>query len=190
LRELRHQCTSLERLRQAKAHQEFIHISRDIEGCDDVVGYVVVLGAHWVVLSVLSDGCPNGWVVLSIADIISIQAAPGGRFVRRGLEHRRSWPSEAPRTRLCLSDGTDALIVSAASYFPLITVYTERQDPFHCFIGRPLSWTPERMMWQEMDRAAAWSAEPCDWDLTLITRVDFGGRYEAALARVAELRGI
>lgn len=190
MRELRRMSPCLDSLRQAKARHEFVRIQRSIEGSDEVVGYVVVLGASWVLVSVLSDGCANGWVVLPVADIQSVDAAPGGRFVRRGLEHRRSWPAQPPRTQLNLSEGTDALIVSAASYFPLLTLYAEREDPFHCYIGRPLSWTSERLVWQEMDLGASWGEEPCEWDLRAITRVDFGGRYEAALARVAELRGI
>jgi hypothetical protein len=125
-----------------------------------------------------------------VADIEWVEAAPGGRFVRRGLEHRRSWPARSPRTQVNLSEGADALIVSAASYFPLLTLYAEREDPVHCYIGRPVSWTRERLVWQEMDLDAAWGEELCEWDLSDITRVDFGGGYETALARVAELRGI
>lgn len=190
VRELRRMSPCLDSLHQAKARHEFVRLHRSIEGADDVVGHIVLLGASWVLLSVLSDGCANGWVALPIAAVHGVDAAPGGRFVRRGLEHRRSWPAQAPRTRLNLSEGTDALIVSAASYFPLITLYAEHEDPYHCFIGRPISWSPERLRWQEMDLAAVWSEEPCEWELDAITRVDFGGRYEAALARVAELRGI
>lgn len=190
MRELRQISPCLDNLRQAKAQHEFVRISRDIEGSDQVVGHVVLLGTSWVLVSVLSDGCTNGWVALPITAIYSVEPAPGGRFVRRGLEHRRSWPVAAPRTRLNLSEGTDALIVSAASYFPLITLYAEHEDVHHCYIGRPISWTAECLTWQEMDLTATWGDELCEWELSTVTRVDFGGRYEAALARVAELRGI
>ena len=189
MRELRRVSPCLDNLRQAKVRHEFVRIQRRIPGADDVVGHVVLVGATWVLIGVLNEGCPNGWVAVQADDIASAESEPGGRFVRRGLEHQRCWPADAPRAPLVLSEGARSLIVSAASYFPLVTLYVEREDPFHCFIGRPVTWTENYLSWQEMDLAATWSDEPCEWDLSTITRVDFGGQYETALARVAELRG-
>lgn len=180
----------LDSLRNAKARHEFVRVERRIPGADDIIGHVVLVGSLWVLMSVLSDGDRNGWVALQVDDIASVHFEPGGRFVRRGLEHQQCWPAAAPSAPLVVSEGSRALIVSAASYFPLVTLYAEREDPFHCFVGRPLSWTQDHLRWQEMDLTATWCDDPCEWDLSLITRVDFGGRYETALARVAELRGL
>lgn len=177
-------------LHHAQSRHEFVRLHRSIEGADEIMGYVVGLGSEWVVVSVFSDGSANGWTTLPLQDVVAVSSAPGGRFVRRGLESRRAWPSSAPPASLALSHGPDALIVSAASCFPLVTLYDEREDPFHCFIGRPVSWNPYRLLWQEMNRAAAWEEDPCAWDLSSITRIDIGGRYETALARVAQLRGL
>lgn len=148
----------------------------------------MLVGSQWVLIGVISDGSPNGWVAVLVDDIASVDSEPGGRFVRRALEHQQSWPAQGPLVPLVLSEGARALIVSAASYFPLVTLYVEREDPFHCFVGRPHDWTENSLSWQEMDLAATWSPELCEWNPGTITRVDFGGQYETALARVAELR--
>lgn len=191
MRELPSTCRSpLDSLYQAEGNHEFVRIKRSIEGSDDVVGYVVVIEAAWVVLSVFNGGSANGWVSLRLADVVSVTLAPGGRFVRSGLEYRRSWPAEAPDDRVSLALGAPTLIASAASHFSLVTLFDEREDPYHCFVGRPISGTSKRLEWQEMDLVATWGNETFEWDVGTITRVDFGGRYETALARVAQLRGI
>lgn len=182
--------SSQDSLSQAKTRHEFVRISRNIPGADEIVGHIVAVGALWVVVSVFSQGASNGWAALPLSEIESVRPEPGGRFVRRGLEHQRRWPARAPRAPLALSEGTKALIVSIASYFPLVTLYAEREDPSYYFVGRPLSSTTDTLRWQEMDLSASWSPEVCEWDISTISRVDFGGQYETALARVAELRGL
>ncbi|HEX8508422.1 MAG TPA: hypothetical protein VF635_02835 [Propionibacteriaceae bacterium] len=190
MHEIRSDSPGLERLYQAQTQHEYVNIERSIEGADRVTGYVVGVGSDWLLVSVYDNGAANGWVSLRIDDVADVSPAPGGQFVRRGLEYRRSWPARPPGTPLTLSSGPLALTLSAASAFPLVTLFAEGEDPYHFFLGRPVSWTTERMHWQEMNVAAGWEEEPVEWVLDSVTRVDIGGRYQAALARVAQLRGI
>jgi len=179
----------LEQLRQAHVQQDLVVLNRSIPGADDVVGHVVGLGARWVLLSVVSGGSPNGWVAVQVEDLEAVSISPGGQFVRRGLVNHKSWPPSAPRVQLKLSAGPAELIESAAHYFPLVTLYGERQDPLTCAIGRPVCWTDGYLQWQQMRRDAAWDDAVTSCELEQITRVDLGGQYEMALARVADLRG-
>lgn len=188
--DLQRDSPTLDRLHQAQVQHEYVQIERSIAGADRITGHVVSVGSDWVLVSVYDNGAADGWVSLRTADLTSVSSAPGGQFVRRGLEFRRHWPARAPGTPLSLSAGPLALILSASSAYPVVTLFAEGEDPYHFFVGRPVSWTTEWLLWQEMNLAADWEEEPVEWDLSRVTRVDVGGRYQAALARVAQLRGI
>jgi hypothetical protein len=166
-----------------------VRIERSIVGADPVLGYVIAVGSQWTLLSAFSAGSPNGWILLRIADVTSVDVASEGRFVRRGLEFQRSWPARAPDTELSLSGDVRALIESAAEYFPLVTLYVENQHPGSFVVGRPIRWTLDRVGWQELSPDAAWESELTMYELAQITRVDVGGQYATALARIADLRG-
>jgi len=179
----------LQILLQARARGEFVQIDRSIPGADQVLGYVVGVGSRWVVVSVISEGAPNGWVALLVDDIVAVGLAPGGRFVRRGLEFHHAWPAALPACALALTDDVQALIRSAAPTFPVMTIYVERQDPVRIVIGRPTGWAHDQVQWQEMNLEAAWEETATTWQRSLITRLDLGGQYESALSRVSDLRG-
>jgi hypothetical protein len=189
MREPDHVSQQLVELDQACAQQEYVRIQRRIDDADDVTGFVVALGTHWVLLNVVSQGSPNGWVALPVADVEAVAHAAGGRFVRRGLESQSYRAAVAPEAALNLSGSVAALLVSAASSFPLVTFYTERRDPHSCVIGRPVRWGDDDFCWQELDENAVWRLLPTSWVADDVTRMDIGGQYETALSRVADLRG-
>jgi hypothetical protein len=189
MRDLAHLSQRLYRLRHACARQEYVRIQRGIDGADDVTGFVVALGTHWVLLNVISQGSPNGWVALPVVDVEVVAHAPGARFVRRGLESQSYRAGVAPEAALHLAGSTTALLVSAAASFPLVTFYTERRDPHSCVIGRPVRWGDDDFCWQELDENAVWRLHPSSWAAADVTRMDIGGQYETALSRVADLRG-
>jgi hypothetical protein len=176
-------------LRRARAAGEFVQIERSIPQADLVIGYVVAVGTRWALVSVVSDGAPNGWVAVRVEDIVTVDQAAGGRFVQRGLASQAAWPAAAPSNALALSGSVQALVMSAASAFPVLTLYVERQDPACIIVGRPAGWAEGYLLWQEMNLSAAWDEGASSWDPAQITRLDVGGQYVDALNRVSDLRG-
>lgn len=94
---------------------------------------------------------------------------------------RGEWPPAGAEVDL---DGTAELVRTASEVAPLVTLHFERDDPTVCFIGRPVRFTKTSVQLLEIDPQAEWEASPSKWRLADVTRVDFAGRYEQALALV------
>ena len=78
-------------------------------------------------------------------------------------------------------------INSISEQFPLIHVESEIARPDVAYIGVPLKFTPKLLVLDDIDCNAEWSG-PRNLPLSQITRVDFGGGYERALALTAPKR--
>lgn len=178
----------LQTLRQARAHRDYLAVTRSIEHTEPVTGYVVQVGPEWVLLSVFETSLANGYVALRIGDLDTIEIAPEGRFVRRGLESRQAWPPGAPVPPLVVSEGVRTLLDSAHDRFGLAALFTERQGRTDFTLGRPVRWTVLGLEWRELGRDASWAEDAHLYEPSTITRLDVGGRYATALARVADLR--
>ena len=76
---------------------------------------------------------------------------------------------------------TRSLLETASKAFPLLTIHVEATDPSVCFVGRPTSFSKRTLRLLEIDSGGRWENEPTSWDLSAVTRVAFGGRYEEAL---------
>lgn len=178
------------RLTQAIRTDELVQVARALPGADAIEGYVVQLGPEWVVLSVLREGAPDGWTALRTGDVRTVEPAPSGPFVQRGLQHRKSWPPQAPRPELMLEGGARGVLASVSAGFSLFLLYREQDDPDACVVGRPVGLTPARFEWLGLNPSGAWDVEPESWELSTVTRIDLGSQYALALARAAELRSL
>ena len=78
----------------------------------------------------------------------------------------------------------EELLLSASRAFPLVTIHRERVDPHICSIGRVLGIDRGRVALLEMNPHAMWEKTPSGYLVREITRVNFGGDYEDALAVV------
>lgn len=179
----------LQSLRHAEAHHEYLEVTRSIDRTEAVAGYVVQVSAEWLLLSVFEAGLANGYLALRIGDLDSIEIAAEGRFVRRGLESRQAWPPKPPTPLMDVSSGVRGLVDSAIDHFGLAALFTERHGTIDFTLGRPVSWTAVGLQWRELGRDAIWAEDAQLYDPSTITRIDLGGRYATALARVADLRG-
>jgi hypothetical protein len=79
------------------------------------------------------------------------------------------------------------LLASAAERYPLITIHTERTKPDICYIGPLLGMTEATFTIDDLDCNGEWNG-PRRLRFSDITRVDFGGGYEEALAVTAPKR--
>lgn len=138
-----------------------------------------------MLLSAPSEGSPSGYVVLAIGDIKRIDWARGGTFVRRSFKMRGAWPPTAPRRRLELDGNTADLVQSVANVSPLLTIHAERVNPHVCYIGEPRRLGRHKLHLWEVDTGGRWKRKSRAHRWSVITRVDFGGVYEANLHRVA-----
>lgn len=102
-------------------------------------------------------------------------------FVGRALAARNQWPPRGAEVDL---DSVGGLLKSASQIAPLLALYTEEDDPTVSFIGRPVGYTARSIHLLGIGTQAKWRKKPDTWKFSNITRVEFGGRYEEALALV------
>ncbi len=80
-----------------------------------------------------------------------------------------------------------SLITSAAASFPLLTFHLEIRKPNDCYIGPVLKQTAQICVIDDLGPDAEWSGAR-RLRLADITRIEFGGGYEQALAMTAPKR--
>jgi hypothetical protein len=182
------QCHS--QLAQASRDHELVQVERALPGADPIEGYVVTLGPEWVLLSVLTEGAPDGWTGLRTSDVRSVVHAPSGPFVQRGLVHRENWPPQAPLEHLVVHGGVQELLASAGAGFSLLVLHREQADPLSCMVGRPAALTSDRLEWRHLSPDGVWEPGSDFWELSTITRIDVGTQYALALGRAAELHAL
>jgi hypothetical protein len=170
-------------LEAAATAQSLVRVVRSIRCSDELEGFVVGLGVKWLLLALLDGNIYlNGFVALRLRDVTKVQQRGGiGSFVGRALTLRGHWPPTAPAIDL---DTVGGVIRSAGEAAPLVTLHVEADDPNVCLIGRPAGITGRSVQLREITPEAEWKDRPTKWKLADVTRVEFGGRYEEALALV------
>lgn len=171
------------RLTRAREGGSGLRVVRSLDGADALEGFVLSIGAKWVLLARLGDACLDGFVVLRLRDVARAQPIRSGMFYERLLKVRRELPPVSP-VHLDL-DSTDGLMRTAAAALSLVTLHIERDDPDVCFIGVPVEIADKSVWLQEINPQAVWNDTLSRWRYGEITRLDFGGRYESALIEVA-----
>ena len=167
----------------ALAGRSIARITRKVEaGFAD--GYVVASAGRWVALLVIGDGIfYSGFQVFRVQDIATISVpSPRASFYQAVL--RKRCPKR-PRLPQISIESTQALLASAGNRFPLVTIHREIADPNVCNVGKVVGVTGRAVSLLEVTPDATWEEEVTQYRLTEITRVDFGGPYEEALALVA-----
>ena len=171
-----------ESLENAQAEQQVVRITREAFESQGELGYVEALGEEWLLLGLISDDIWfNGFTVVRIADISEIEAPHEcADFIEEALRLRDE-VSAAPGVSL-----TDigAALRTAGRLFPLVVIHREVAEPETCRIGRVQKVTKDSVSLLEIGPDAEWETEPSSFALEEITRVDFGGGYEEALALV------
>ena len=150
-------------------------------------GLVVGLSPSFVLLQRIDPAILlDGYVLLRVGDITSVDAVfPACQFVRRALK-LRGLRRRLPRAAFPLND-IIAVLAAAQSLFPLVTFHQERRDRNVCWVGQVQSFTPAGVVLRELTPSATWD-RAIRYRIASLTRVDFGGSYEAALALVAKVR--
>ena len=80
--------------------------------------------------------------------------------------------------------GWREVLETAGALFPLLVLHREKINPRVCLVGRVRSMTEKVLSLKEIDTDALWR-ETNRYRFRDLTKVDFGGGYEEALALVA-----
>ena len=149
-------------------------------------GYVLDVGPRFFLLALVSDRIwYDGFECLRLSDVRDIKLDSYARFAEVALKRRRERFPRKPRVNLST---VEELLVSASRVFPLVTIHREQVDPAVCWIGRVVGIDRGRVTLLEIRPDATWKRKPTEYRLSEITRVNFGGDYEDALALVSGTR--
>jgi hypothetical protein len=172
-------------LRRAQANAALVRVERaDIED-GHMDGRVLGVGRGIVVLHLIDDNVlANGFVVLRTVDITSLRVpAPYATFVEHVL--RRRGGEQALPARLPAPLSFESIVDYVQGYWHLVSLFTERSKPDVFNVGQVIGSLDEqrRVSLRPVGPDGRWSRKkPISIAMDEISRIDFGGLYEEALA--------
>ncbi len=146
-------------------------------------GYVVDANSRYVLLHIVDDRIElDGYVVLRTEDITEVLCEFSNyRFIEKALAIRRMEPA---RPTLVDLTSMKTALRSIDEHFPLLVVHREEVNGDECWIGSLDSVSDKTFTLRAMDPDAKWSG-PKRFRFNEVTRIEFDGGYETALAQVA-----
>ena len=173
--------STTERISEAIAKRQFVRIRRRFEDTF-VHGYVLAAGSRHFVVALVNDRLwYDGFECFRIKDVRAIELDPYASFAESALRLRGQRKPRTPRLDL---DSTQALLASAGALYPLVTIHREKVEPDICRVGRVVGTEAEEVKLLEIGPGAEWDEAPSTYPIKQITRINFGGGYEEALALV------
>jgi hypothetical protein len=137
-------------------------------------------------LSLVSDRLWfDGFECFRVSDVKKISLDPYAKFTEAALRKRGERKPRKPRVHV---SSIEKLLRSAARAFPLVTIHQESKNPDVCHIGRVQRIRKGVVELLEIGPNASWDTAPTAYNLSEITRVNFGGDYEEALHLVGDAR--
>jgi len=176
---------SASELRAWQRSKTFVRVHRSSLEQGHVTGRIVGSSTKLLALATIGETRPDGFEVFRRADVSRLQAPdPYADFVEAALRLRGETLPRFPKIDL---GSWRSVVTGAARRFPLVTLHTELRDPDVCFIGRPIRLTTRGVTLHTIAPGAVWDDERT-FAWADLTRVEFGGVYEDALALVAASR--
>jgi len=126
----------------------------------------------------------NGYTVIRDEDISRYRVLTAGSWEARALSHYRIKP-KCPTGISIVS--FPELLKSVAAHYPLMVFHPEKRKPDVCYIGPLVSMTERTFTIEDLNSDGKWSG-PRRMRFGDISRIDFGGGYESALAVTAPNR--
>jgi hypothetical protein len=162
---------------------DFVELSRKPIDHNPLSGFLLARSKRLTLIHLLSTDVMelNGYTVVRNKDISRTRILTPGAFVLRALRLKRITPE--PKEGLSIADWP-GLLRSADTLFPVVTIHQEILDPEVCFIGRVVLMTNQSYSLKEINPKARWSRSR-RYLFSDLSKVDFGGGYEASLAAVA-----
>lgn len=170
-----------EKIEQALAEQRLVRIDRRLEFADREDGFVVAVGAKWLLLHREVDGGhPDGYLAMRLRDIRAVRNDKS--FASTAARALPSWPPLAP-SGIDL-DSTAQLLASIGADDRLFGVEKERERSA-LWIGRLERLDDNKLWLHEVNPKAKWGKKPVGYKFGDITAVVFGDRYLRTLELAA-----
>lgn len=169
------------RLLEARESGKPVWLTRSLDTADWIEGFVVDVGADWVLLAHAWDLHLDGWMAVRLDTVEDVGHTRSGKALRRALELRGEQVARIP---VDLS-GPGEIIRSMARRTPLITLHREHKRSDVSWIGRPVRLTRKAVHIVQVGPRAQWYDAPTRFGLRGITRIEIGARYERALYELA-----
>jgi len=170
-----------------RSAKHLFEVRSRIKGAGSTMGFVVDFSDDLILFHVLGTDTfsLNGYTAIRTEDVKDYRDFNKGKF----------WQNRAARlfklAPVCPSGisltPVPELLASISKRYPLITIHPEKIKPEVCYIGPLLSMTETTFTIDDLDCNAGWSG-PRRIKFGDVTRVDFGGGYEGALAATAPRR--
>ncbi len=170
-------------LRDAMSERRFVRVECEaFEG--EFVGLVQGLGDTLLSVALLDDRVRMGGVdVLRLEDVSDVEfPAPHVDFYESALRLRGEASPEPDTIDL---SSIRTVLESVAKLTPLTVIHREGVELDVCEIGQVVEFEAEHFGLREIDPDADWYDEVTQLSYAEVTRVGYGGDYEAALALVA-----
>jgi hypothetical protein len=172
----------------AKRYTKLVECYRQSLDESDIsdLGFVVDATDEYLLLQLVDDRITlNGYSLIRLQDISELETeVEHTRFIEKALEIRKKKVKHP-----ALVDLTDigTILFSVDQNFPLMTIHREAHDSDTVYVGSVESICDKTVLLNEMNPDAKWEGTKRIL-LDEITRIDFGGGYETALALVAKLQ--
>jgi hypothetical protein len=176
----------LARLRGAIGSERIVRIESRTAS-ESVNGFVVDVGAKWVLLARTMDGgFFDGHAALRLSDIRRIRWDRS--FESRSAQTRPEWPPTAPvrRERIDL-DSTRGLLRTILEPATLVAIET-RPDRSLMWVGLPNELIRNRFYLWEIGPDATWQSEPLGYRIDRTVMVAIDSHYLRGLEAVAAVR--
>ena len=175
---------SLRRLVGKKAIADLLRENIDSH---EITGYVVDLSSDFVLIHFKSNAITlDGYTIVRIQDITRVEDKPKrGEFYMEALKLRGYTPKRPAGINL---NSAASILESVNKHYPLVTVHREGIINDECTVGRIEKLTDKTVILQWLTPSAQWDGYSPRYRLTNITKIDFGGLYEDALALVARIQ--
>ena len=163
-------------------------VRRRLKNVGSTTGFIVACSDSLVLFHTLGNDTfqLNGYTVLRNEDICEYRFFTKAEYWQfRAVIHFQLRPIRPAGISVT---SFPELVKSIAQHYPLITFHPEKKKPDVCYIGPLVSITEQTVTVDDLNSNGEWSGLRLI-KISDVTRVDFGGGYEEALAVTAPKRG-
>lgn len=167
----------------AMAAQQLVSIERSLKFADRIDGFVVAIGAEWVLIQRTIDaGHFDAHRAIRTRDVSKVR--DDSSFEGRMSRLLPEWPPKPPADGIDL-DSTSGVLRTIGNG-GLVAIEKEREREA-MWIGLIESVTKKWLWLLEIDPKAQWEPAPLGYKLKAITSISVGGRYLAGLQTISIL---
>ena len=162
---------------------DLVKINREPIDEQPLEGFLLERTKELLLLNLISTDvvCLNGYVVVRWRDVRKLKVQREDALMSRALRLKKIAASEPSRISIA---GWPELLESLTREFPLFTIHQEWLDSDVCFVGRLATMSASTFGLKEIDPDSRWRGSR-PYKFKDLTKVDFGGGYENALASLA-----